>query len=168
MEDLMKATISRISTRAKVFAGILGGALGVGVSVALAAWIFTGTGTGVINSYPIQNFTVSVGTIDGLYPGSSGSSYVTVSNPNRFIVDLTSATATSDSPCYTVSIDLPPSTIVPAQFLEQYYSGGFQYRWTDGTAGLTLNVSMPISAGPECAGASFTPSVTVNGQLGTA
>ena len=161
----MKATISRISTRAKVFAGILGGALAVGVSVALAAWIFTGTGTGVINSYPIQNFTVSVGTIDGLYPGSSGSSYVTVSNPNRFIIDLTSATATSDSPCYTVSIDLDPGSTVPAQFLG-VRAGNLT--WIDGTAGLILTVSMPISAGPECAGASFTPSVTVNGQLGTA
>jgi hypothetical protein len=166
MGDLMKATISRISTRAKVFAGILGGALGVGVSVAVAAWIFTGTGTGVINSYPIQNFTVSVGTISGLYPGSSGSSYVTVSNPNRFIVDLTSATATSDSPCYTVSIDLDPGSTVPAQFFGPVGFGNFD--WINGTAGLILTVSMPISAGPECAGASFTPSVTVNGQLGTA
>jgi hypothetical protein len=166
MGDLMKATMSRISTRAKVFAGILGGALGVGVSVAVAAWIFTGTGTGVINSYPIQNFTVSVGTIDGLYPGSSGSTYVTVSNPNRFIVDLTTATATSDSPCYTVSVDLPPNTTIPAQFLQFFPNIG--NRWIDGTAGLILTVSMPISAGPECAGASFTPSVTVNGQLGTA
>ena len=144
----------------------MGGALGVGVSVALAAWLFTGTGTGVINSYPIQNFTVSVGTIDGLYPGSSGSSYVTVSNPNRFIVDLTSATATSDSPCYTVSIDLDPGSTVPAQFYGRTYNNS-NLRWVDGTAGLTLNVSMPISAGPACAGASFTPSVTVNGQLGT-
>ena len=163
----MKATISRISTRAKVFAGILGGALGVGVSVALAAWLFTGTGTGVINSAPIQNFTVSVGTVGGLYPGSSDSTYVTVSNPNRFIVDLTSATATSDSPCYTVSIDLPPSSTIPAQFYQPYVNFGPPARWIDGVTGLTLNVSMPISAGPACAGASFTPSVTVNGKLGT-
>ena len=102
----------RIGRRLKVGAGIFGGMMAVGTGVAVAAWLVTGSGTGSVTTQSINPFTVQVGTVGSLYPGASGQANVRVWNMNGFPVDLKSATITSDSACYTVSIqDVSGNTV---------------------------------------------------------
>jgi hypothetical protein len=150
----------RIGRRLKVGAGIFGGMMAVGTGVAVAAWLVTGSGTGSVSTQGISNLQISVGSVGGLYPGSSASGTVTVGNVNNFPVQLNTATITSDSPCYSVTINLPSGTTVPS-LNRGYYGNLLSYVNLDYTA------AMPSTADSTCAGATFTPTVTVNGQVGS-
>ena len=150
----------RIGRRLKIGAGIFGGMMAVGTGVAVAAWLVTGSGTGSVSTQSIQNLSIGVDGVGGYYPGASGQATVRVWNPNGYDVALTSVTATSDSPCYVVSADpLPAGAIASAN---NFRPGYYDRRYT-----FPINISMPATAGPECSGATFTPTVTVNGQVGS-
>ena len=155
----------RMGRRLKVGAGIFGGMMAIGTGVAVAAWLVTGSGTGAVSTQAIQNLGVAVDGIGGFYPGMSAQTTARISNPNGFPVTITSATATSDSPCYTIAVDSPgpigSSVVAGAHVANPYYST------PDNRTNFTLTVTMPATADATCASATFTPAVTVNGQVGS-
>ena len=153
----------RIGRRLKVGAGIFGGMMAVGTGVAVAAWLVTGSGTGSVSTQSIQNLGVAVDGISGFYPGMSAQTTARISNPNNFPVTITSATATSDSPCYTIAVDSPGpigSTVVAGA--RDYYHNGDPKQGIDSTTrtSFTLTVTMPATADATCASSTFTPTVT--------
>jgi hypothetical protein len=96
------------------------------VSIALAAWTSTGTGSGRAKSLSAQNSTVTARTgAADLYPGfTDGDLHFTVNNPNPYDVTFTSATfgavTSSDTaacPSSNVTVDASASGLsltVPA------------------------------------------------------
>ena len=159
----------RMGRRLKVGAGIFGGMMAIGTGVAVAAWLVTGSGTGSVSTQSIQNLVVSVDAVGSYYPGFSGQTTVRVGNPNGYPVALTSATVTSDSVCYSVSADpLPADAVVVAGAGPSVYSYAFgRYLHNEDRFAFMINIAMPATAGPECANTTFTPTVTVNGQVGS-
>jgi len=153
----------RIGRRLKIGAGIFGGMMAVGTGVAVAAWLVTGSGTGSVTTQSINPFDIQVGTVASLYPGASGQANVRVWNRHGFPVELKSATITSDSACYTVSIqDVTGLNLgVHNNYYSRYETQG------GGFVDLTFTASMPATAGPECSAVTLTPTVTVNGQVGS-
>ena len=159
----------RIGRRLKVGAGVFGGMMAIGTGVAVAAWLVTGSGTGSVSTQSIQNLGIAVDGIGNFYPGMSAQTTARISNPNGFPVTITSATATSDSPCYSISVDSPGpigSSIV-AGARASYYNGSNNTVVPDTRTNFTLTVSMPATADSTCASTTFTPTVTVNGQVGS-
>ena len=158
----------RIGRRLKVGAGIFGGMMAIGTGVAVAAWLVTGSGTGSVSTQSIQNLGVAVDGIGNFYPGMSAQTTARVANPNGFPVSITSATATSDSPCYTITVDSPGPVgsvvVAGAHPSIRYYNGNVD---PDNRTNFTLTVTMPATADATCASATFTPTVTVNGQVGS-
>jgi hypothetical protein len=156
----------RMGRRLKVGAGIFGGMMAIGTGVAVAAWLVTGSGTGSIGTQSIQNLTLDVDGVGGYFPGATGQAMVRVNNPNGYDVPLTSATAVSDSACYTVSIDPLPQGAVVVAYAHIGYHPNLGGRYVDDRFTFLMNVAMPATAGPECANTTFTPTVTVNGKVG--
>ena len=155
------SSMRRFSRRAKIISGVFGASLALGTGVAVAAWLVTGSGTGSVSTQTIQNLSIAVDGLGGFYPGSSQQTTARVSNPNGFPVTITSATATSDSPCYTITVDNPGpvgATVVALTRADRY---------VDNRTTFTLTVTMPDTAGPSCSNVTLTPTVTVNGQVGT-
>ena len=152
----------RMSRRLKVGAGIFGAMMAVGTGVAVAAWLVTGSGTGSVSTQAIQNLGVAVDGIGGFYPGMSAQTTARISNPNGFPVTITSATATSDSPCYTIVVDSPGPIGSGVVAYARLFPNGADSRTT-----FTLTVTMPATADATCASATFTPTVSVNGQVGS-
>ncbi len=153
----------RMGRRLKVGAGIFGGMMAIGTGVAVAAWLVTGSGTGAVSTQAIQNLGVAVDGIGGFYPGMSAQTTARISNPNGFPVTITSATATSDSPCYTISVDSPGpvgSVVIAGAY-------GDPYPPYDKRLTFPLTITMPATADGTCAGVNFKPTVTVNGQVGS-
>ena len=67
-------------------------AVGIGGSVAYAAWTSTATGSSQARSGAASSATVTAATgTAGLYPGASDAVYFTVTNPNSFPVTYTTA-----------------------------------------------------------------------------
>ena len=159
----------RMGRRLKVGAGIFGGMMAIGTGVAVAAWLVTGSGTGSVSTQAIQNLGVAVDGIGGFYPGMSAQTTARISNPNGFPVTITSATATSDSPCYTIAVDSPgpigSSVVAGARALQ--YDDQHRLVAAESRTNFTLTVTMPATADSTCANAPFTPTVTVNGQVGS-
>ena len=160
----------RMGRRLKVGAGIFGGMMAIGTGVAVAAWLVTGSGTGSVSTQAIQNLGVAVDGIGGFYPGMSAQTTARISNPNGFPVTITSATATSDSPCYTIAVDSPGpigSSVVAGARPTYYNNNPSNGVASDTRTNFTLTVTMPATADATCASATFTPAVTVTGQVGS-
>ena len=152
----------RMGRRLKVGAGIFGGMMAIGTGVAVAAWLVTGSGTGSIGTQSIQNLSIAVDGVGGFYPGMSAQTTARIANPNGFPVTITSATATSDSPCYTIAVD-SPGPIGSSVIAGAPWGGGAN----DNRTIFRLTVTMPATADATCASATFKPTVTVNGQVGS-
>lgn len=67
-------------------------------SVALAAWLASGTGSGYAKADTADDLTTSAATPAGdlLYPGSVGDMVITINNPNPYPVTVTQVARTAD------------------------------------------------------------------------
>jgi len=158
----------RIGRRLKVGAGIFGGMMAIGTGVAVAAWLVTGSGTGSVGTASIQNLGIAVDAVTGYYPGLSGQTTVRVSNPNGYPVALTSVNVTSEPACYVVTVDpLPANASVVAGARAAAWENSGNTWHADDRYSFPINISMPASSGPSCSATTFTPTVTVNGQVGS-
>jgi hypothetical protein len=143
----------------------------VGVSLAYASWLATGTGSGYAKAGTAQALStvdVSASTSATLYPGVSGDVLLKVSNPNPYPIQVTSvslngtnadiAADSGHSGCTTTGVSFTNQTgltiSVPAK------SGG-----VNGTVQTTLAgaAAMSNASLDACQGATFTIPVTLSG-----
>jgi len=155
--------LRRTGRKAAVVAVFLGAAL-TG-SVALAAWVATGTGSGAAKAITATDLVVVNGTaVADLYPGfANGDLELTVTNDNPYAVEVTSVQRTGSSitsdnaTCDTngsgVTMDAGSIAVGPVSI----------------AAGATVNIAvddvmnMATTSDNACQGATFTVPVTVAG-----
>ena len=71
----------------------------VGLGVAIAAWLVTGSGNGAAKAGELTTINVNAGTADrSLYPGGTGSLELSVTNPNTWRSSSRRSSATVQSP----------------------------------------------------------------------
>ncbi len=143
-------------------ATLLAGAM-LAASVATAAWLASGTGTGAAEAITATDLTVDPGTTSpDLYPGfSNGDLYVVINNPNPYAVTVTEIAAaagsvTSDSAACDAGgneVSLDASTAVS---IDVPAAGS--------TSTTVANiVSMGLNSDDACQGATFSIRVDVTG-----
>ncbi len=79
----------------------------VGTGIAFAAWTSTGSGTGSATAGTDAGLTVSAASVSGLYPNQATTQNVTISNPNPYMVKLSTLvldSVTTATPGCSVSI----------------------------------------------------------------
>ncbi|GIU96885.1 MAG: hypothetical protein KatS3mg013_0688 [Actinomycetota bacterium] len=148
--------------RRTLTATLLLGAMLAG-SVAFAAWLATGTGSGYARAITASDLsTDTVATVADLYPGGTGDVKIKIVNPNPYPVLVTDVVRTSDpitsdkgaacdaSTGVTMTDQTGLSLAVPAS----------------GSATFTLAgaVSMSNASHTSCQGAVFTIPVQLSGQ----
>jgi copper(I)-binding protein len=155
----------RTMSKKAAAATILTGAM-LAASVATAAWLANGSGSGAGKALSAQGLTVEVATATAdLYPGfTNGDLFLKINNPNPYQVTVTNvsrdttpgAVVTSSVPaCDTggnqVSVDLSTavSIVVPAG--------------SSTTTSVADIVNMGATTDNTCQGATFTIPVTVSG-----
>jgi len=158
----------RRSTRKATVAALFTGAL-MAASVALAAWVATGTGSGAAKATSATPLvvTATVPASADLYPGKTGADlYVNINNPNPYPVTVTSivrtaavVTATGGiGTCTTTGVVMPDQTGLSINI-----AAGADY-----TGPLAGAVGMNNTSETGCQGATFTIPVTASGQSNAA
>jgi hypothetical protein len=157
----MRNGTRKLTTRITASVIVVGAMLAAGV--AFAAWTATGSGSGYAKATTAQALStvdVSATTPATLYPGATGNVKLSISNPNPYVVTVSSVagsgTITSDkgaacnaSTGVTYADQTGLSLSVPA----------------GGSATFTLNgaVSMSNASDDSCQGAVFTIPVSLSG-----
>jgi hypothetical protein len=138
---------------------IVGGTVGVLMAggVAFAAWTSTGSGDGSATAGSQTGLVVTGGTaVDSLYPTTSVTFPVTVSNKNPYAVQIRSLAYDADdsssnvSGCTVDDVDVQLDDAVG-----DVIAAGSSSTPTD-SAAYTATVTMDADAAPECQGATFT------------
>lgn len=150
---------TRKATVAALFTGVL-----MAASVALAAWVATGTGSGAAKATNASDLVVTA-TVPAaqLYPGKTAANlYVNINNPNPYPVTVTSIVRTAApitaaggiGTCTTTGVSMTDQTGLTINIA----AGG------DYTGPLAGAVSMDNTSDTGCQGATFTIPVTASGQ----
>ena len=132
-------------------------------SVALAAWVTNGTGSGYARAGTAQALTtvdVSASTTATLYPGSNGNVDIRINNPNPYAVQVT---AIAGNGAITSNAGAACNASTGVTFTDQAGSWSVP---AGSAATFTLNnaVSMSNASDNSCQGAIFTIPVTLTGQ----
>lgn len=156
----MRGTRKGRTRRLAVLVAGLVGALGLGVAV--AQWIASGSGSGYAKATTAQALTTSTAaTTAELYPGKTGGSlYLVVNNPNPFNITITAVhpngTISPDAghaSCVTTGVSFTDQTglsqVVPATANATFTVGG---------------VAMDNTSDNGCQGATFTVPVSIDAQ----
>ncbi|WP_370963028.1 hypothetical protein [Amycolatopsis sp. cg9] len=143
--------------RVLVVTAVVGATLGGGIAV--AAWTSSGAGTAGAKAGTAS--APSTGTVDAaalttglLYPGTSGTALIRITNPNPYGVKVSGVTA-NGTPTATGSCPGSAVTWIAQQPNSVLAAGA------TATLTLTTAVSMASSADDSCQGAVFTIPVTV-------
>jgi hypothetical protein len=149
-----------MSRRARILTGGTAVFLIVGLGVAIAAWLVSGSGNGAAKAGELTTINVAAGTPTGdLYPGGSGALELSVTNPNTLPLVITSVSAngaitSDDGLCAGTNVTFTGvtglSTALPV--------GG------PTAVSLPGAVTMVVNADNACQGATFTIPVTVNAE----
>ncbi|WP_448642048.1 hypothetical protein [Geodermatophilus sp. URMC 63] len=147
--------------------------LGAGVST--ASWLAVGTGDGAARAATVQNLGVSAAVPTAtLYPKPSGgygsttagTVVATVSNPNVFAVDLTTASLGTVTVVPLAGRTCAAGSVVPSQSSVVLSPA---VRVPAGSGGVQVTVpgalEMLANADDGCQGASFSVALTVSGVL---
>jgi copper(I)-binding protein len=155
-------SIRRITKKALV-ATLMTGAL-LAASVATAAWLASGTGSGAAKAITATDLTVEVATATAdLYPGATnGDLFLKINNPNPYPVTVTSVDAgagpvsSHDATCDTngSEVTLDASTAVT---IDVPAAGST-------TTTVADIVNMGVDADDACQGATFDIPVDVSGE----
>lgn len=134
---------------------------------AYAYWTTSGAGTGSAPAGTASSLTVGTAAAAGsLYPGTSVTGNVVVTNPNAFPVSLTGFTFTgtptadkahADVGCTTTGVTFAPSTTLPVSIPKQ---GGP----VANTVTLAFTATMDNTSMNACQGATFTAPYTLAAQ----
>jgi hypothetical protein len=153
--------IKRNSRAAAVLVGAAGLVL-LGSSTAYAFWTTSGSGTATGTAGTSSSLVVTgTANVTGLYPTAtnvSGGS-VSVRNDNPFKVSVSGASFgavtvdTAHSACNASSVSFTPGTLPSSSI-----------NGNGGTTTITFTASMTNAAVDACQGATFTATLTVNGQ----
>lgn len=156
---------SRSARKTVVVAALVGGMLAG--SVALAAWLASGTGSGSAKAVNAENLVVTNGTASAdLYPGmANGDLFLTVENTNDYPVRITSVqaaagdvTSTAGATCEgaTTGVSLDGGTITLPTPEDVGANSTISFTVVD-------VVNMSNASDTSCQGATFTIPVTVSG-----
>ncbi|SFP13435.1 hypothetical protein SAMN05660464_2166 [Geodermatophilus dictyosporus] len=161
--------------RRRVGVVLLGTAVLLGSGVATATWLASGTGSGAARAATVSDLVVSPGVPAGtLYPkpsggygaATTGTVVATVSNPNAFAVDLTTATLGTVTATPLSGRTCASGTVVPAQPSVPLSPA---VRVPAGASGVQVTVpgalEMLPTAEDGCQGASFSVVLTLSGTL---
>jgi hypothetical protein len=150
----------RVRSHKKAIAiGLLIGLL-VAATVAVAAWLTSGTGPGYSKARSLQLLTIPAMTADeiapSLYPGQSGDLTVRIANPNAALQVVAVAQAGA------IVSDNPGGC--PASSITFTNTSGLSIPLAAGVSTITVPgvVSMAVDAPSTCQGATFTIPVQVN------
>jgi hypothetical protein len=149
-------TITKKSSVAVVLTGML-----LAASVATAAWLANGDGSGAAKAISATPLTVEVATASAdLYPGfTNGDLFLKINNPNPYAVTVTTVTpgtgsVTSDAVgCGTGQVSIDASTTVSIDVPAS----------SSTTTSVADIVNMGATAANACQGATFTIPVSVSG-----
>jgi hypothetical protein len=153
-------TLRKLGRKAMVVTVILGGL--IGGSVALAAWVATGSGNGyakATSAADLSTVDASGATTAQLYPGVSGDVVITIHNPNPYPVRVT---AIDGSGAITSDQGAACDASTGVTFTDQTGT------WDVAASGnqqvtLTGAVSMDNTSDTTCQGALFTIPVDLTG-----
>lgn len=116
------------------------------VGVSIAAYSANGSGTATATTIKAQALSVSSDIADGLFPGSSETVTLTITNPNPYAVDVTELATTGVK---VVKSDGSPSTCAASNFTLADYKVPVTVP-AGGTADTTGLARMAFEAGDEC------------------
>lgn len=153
--------LRKIGRKASIASLLVGGMLAG--SVALAAWVATGTGSGYAEAGTAAALTTSVtATTADLYPGGSGDLFIRINNPNPYPVLVTDIARTASPITSDAGAACNASTGVSmadqSGLSIAVAAGGSTTTSLDGV------VAMSNASANACQGAVFTIPVTLTGQ----
>lgn len=135
--------------------------MGVAVSFAAAGWLSSGDGNAPATGAPVPGLVVTGGSSGtALTPGASTSVTVLVTNPYDTPATVISVTAGSSALVGTCAAESVTTHALTAQAPAGVPANAVGYA-------VTLSATMSPSAGPGCAGQSFSLPVTVVLSSGT-
>jgi hypothetical protein len=148
-----------------VVAALVGGMLAG--SVALAAWLASGTGTGSAKAVNAENLVVTDGTASAdLYPGmANGDLFLTVQNTNDYPVRITSIQAAAGDVTSTAGASCEGATTGVSLDGGQITLPAPQDVGANSSISFTVAdvVNMTNASDTSCQGATFSIPVTVTG-----
>jgi hypothetical protein len=166
---------TRSRNRSRVGVVLLATALLLGAGVSTASWLAVGTGNGSARAATVHDLVVSPAAPTAtLYPkpsggyssASTGTVVATVTNPNAFAVDLTTASLGTVTISPVGGSTCAAGSVVPAQ---SSFALSPAVRVPAGASGVQITVpgalEMLASAEDGCQGASFTVPLTLSGVL---
>ena len=144
--------------------GVMFAAIAVAGSVAVAAWLSSGTGSGFAKATTAQDLSTidaQASTSATLYPGATGDVTIDIDNPNPYPVRVTSVTGTT---AITSDAGAACNASTGVVFADQTGLTLDVAANTDATFTLTGAVSMTNASDNSCQGAVFTIPVSLSGQ----
>ncbi|HEX6843775.1 MAG TPA: hypothetical protein VF235_01550 [Actinomycetota bacterium] len=133
-------------------------------SVALAAWLASGTGSGFAKATTAQSLTTSANTPTAdLYPGAVGDLEITIDNPNPYPVQVTQIARTADPIVSDAGAACDASTGVSTNGAWPLVVAIDIAAGSSTTTTLNNVVAMDNTSDDSCQGATFTVPVTVSG-----
>ena len=155
---MRKKSIKRLAV------GALFVVIAIGGSVAVAAWLSGGTGSGFAKATTAQALTTidaSASTSATLYPGATGNVTVDINNPNPYPVRVTSVTGNGT---ITSNAGAACNASTGVAFANQTGLTLDVPAGTDASFTLTGAVSMSNASDNACQGAVFTIPVSLSGH----